>query len=179
MMRTVRLFAAVAPAAALLLAPATVAAPYVPKDDATVLERLPLKPTDPLGRELRELRARLAAQPDDLDAAVTIGRHYFRLAMSEGDPRFIGYAEVAVRPWARSKEPPRNVLVLRALLRKYRHDFAGALDDLAAAAASDPSDAEVWLWRAAIRSEERRVGKGGRPGVSPGPYSEGGLDQRW
>ena len=150
MMRTVRLFAAVAPAAALLVAPATVAAPYVPKDDATVLERLPLKPTDPLGRELRELRARLAAQPDDLDAAVTIGRHYFRLAMSEGDPRFIGYAEVALRPWARSKEPPRNVLVLRALLRKYRHDFAGALDDLAAAAASDPSDAEVWLWRAAI-----------------------------
>src|SRR5947207_11410927 len=56
MMRTVRLLAAVAPAAALLLAPATVAAPYVPKDDATVLERLPLKPTDPLGRELRELR---------------------------------------------------------------------------------------------------------------------------
>src|SRR5436190_2666153 len=150
MMRTVRLLAAVAPAAALLLAPATVAAPYVPKDDATVLERLPLKPTDPLGRELRELRARLAAQPDDLDAAVTIGRHYFRLAMSEGDPRFIGYAEVALRPWARSKEPPRNVLGLRALLRKYRHDFAGALDDLAAAAASDPSDAEVWLWRAAI-----------------------------
>src|SRR5207247_686085 len=150
MMRTVRLFAAVAPAAALLLAPATVAAPYVPKDDATVLERLPLKPTDPLGRELRELRARLAAQPDDLDAAVTIGRHYFRLAMSEGDPRFIGYAEVALRPWARSEEPPRNVLVLRALLRKYRHDCAGALDDLAAAAASDPSDAEVWLWRAAI-----------------------------
>src|SRR2546422_888337 len=131
MMRTVRLFAAVAPAAALLLAPATVAAPYVPKDDATVLERLPLKPTDPLGRELRELRARLAAQPDDLDAAVTIGRHYFRLAMSEGDPRFIGYAEVALRPWARSKEPPRNVLVLRALLRQYRHDFAGALDGLA------------------------------------------------
>src|SRR6266480_2648592 len=150
MMRTVRLLAAIAPAAALLLAPATVAAPYVPKDDATVLERLPLKPTDPLGRELRELRARLAAQPDDLDAAVTIGRHYFRLAMSEGDPRFIGYAEVALRPWARSKELPRNVLVLRALLRKYRHDFAGALDDLAAAAASSRSDAEVWPWRAAI-----------------------------
>src|SRR5436309_13271870 len=112
MMRTVRLFAAVAPAAALLLAPATVAAPYVPKDDATVLERLPLKPTDPLGRELRELRARLAAQPDGLDAAVTIGRHYFRLAMSAGAPRFIGYAAVSLRPWGSCVRSSRNVIVL-------------------------------------------------------------------
>jgi hypothetical protein len=146
----VRLFVAVATTVALLLAPATVAAPHVPKDDATVLERLPVKPTDPVGLELRELRARLAAKPDDLDAAVTIGRHYFRLAMSEGDPRFIGYAEAALRPWARSKLLRHDALVVRALLRQYRHDFAGALDDLAAAAAFDPNDAEVWLSRAAI-----------------------------
>src|SRR5439155_1230015 len=121
-MRTVRLFAAVAPAAALLLAPATVAAPYVPKDDATVLERLPLKPTDPLGRELRELRARLAAQPDDLDAAVTIGRHYFRLAMSEGDPRFIGYAEVALRPWSARRAAALDAESARRVLPRPRRD---------------------------------------------------------
>jgi tetratricopeptide (TPR) repeat protein len=69
--------------------------------------------------------------------------------MAEGDPRFIGYAEAALRPWG-SKDPPHDVLVLRARLRQYRHDFAGALDDLAAAAASNASDPEVWLWRAAI-----------------------------
>jgi len=123
-----------AAAGALLLSPATPAAPYVPQDDATVLERLPIKPGDAIARELRELRARLAARPDDVDAAVSLGRRYFRLAMAEGDPRFVGYAEAALRPWS-GKDPPHDVLVLRARLRQYRHDFAGALDDLAAAAA--------------------------------------------
>src|SRR5262245_22629218 len=65
---------ALAAASALLLAPAISAAPYVPKDDTTVLERLPIKPGDSVARELRELRARLASQPDDLDAAVSLGR---------------------------------------------------------------------------------------------------------
>ena len=140
---------ALAAAGLLILAPALSAAPYVPQDDATVLERLPIKPGDPVARELRELRARLAAQPDDMDAAVNLGRRYVRLAMAEGDPRYVGYAEAALRPWS-GKDPPHDVLVLRARLRQYRHDFAGALDDLAAAAASNASDPEVWLWRAAI-----------------------------
>jgi Tfp pilus assembly protein PilF len=69
--------------------------------------------------------------------------------MAEGDPRYVGYAEAALRPWS-GKPPPHDVLVLRALLRQYRHDFAGALDDLAAAASSDPNDPEVSLQRAAI-----------------------------
>jgi hypothetical protein len=136
--------------AAGLLVAAAAAAPYVPTDDATVLERLPIKPADPIARELRELRARLAAQPDDLDTAVDLARRYFRLAMSEGDPRFIGYAEAALRPWWDRKDAPHDVLVMRALLQQYRHDFGGALDTLAAAARSDPSDPEVPLWQAAI-----------------------------
>ncbi len=147
---TARGLAPVALVALLLVAPAVAAAPYVPKDDATVLERLPLKPADPVARELRDLRARLAAQPDDLDAAVRLARRYFRLAMSEGDPRFVGYAEAALRPWSGLKEAPYDVLVMRALLQQYRHDFRGALEALAAAAASDPTDPEVPLWRAAI-----------------------------
>ncbi len=151
MKATLRMLAALAPAAtAAVLVVEAAAAPYVPKDDATVLEHLPVKPADPVGRELRTLRARLAAQPDDLDAAVSIGRRYFRLAMSEGDPRFVGYAEAALRPWSGRKDSPHDVLVLRALLQQYRHDFAGALEDLTAAAVSDPGNPEVWLWRAAI-----------------------------
>lgn len=133
-----------------LLAAAALAAPYVPQDDATVLERLPVKPTEPAARELRDLRARLAAQPDDSETAVDLARRYFRLALSEGDPRFVGYAEAALRPWWGDKNPPHDVLVMRALLQQYRHDFDGALDTLAAAAKSDPSDPEVHLWRAAI-----------------------------
>ena len=141
---------ALAAAGGLALVCAALAAPYVPQDDAAVLERLPIRPGDALGRELRELRARLAARPDDPEAALNLGRRYLRLALAEGDPRYVGYAEAALRPWS-GRNAPHDVLVLRAQLRQYRHDFAGALDDLAAAAVSDPNDPEVPLQRAAIR----------------------------
>src|SRR5438128_546974 len=75
------------------------AAPHVPKDDATVLERLPGRRDDPAVAELRQLRAALAAQPGDVDAAAGLAKRYFELAAAEGDPRYIGYAEAAVRPW--------------------------------------------------------------------------------
>lgn len=137
-------------AGACLLVALAVAAPYVPKDDAVVLERLPIKPADPVARELRELRAQLAATPDDVETAVDLARRYFRLALSEGDPRFVGYAEATLRPWWSAPNPPHDVLVMRALLQQYRHEFGGALDTLGAAAKSDPADPEVHLWRAAI-----------------------------
>jgi len=140
----------IAAAALLAFAPLVSAAPYVPEDDATRLERQPVKPADPAARELRDLRARLAGQPDDLDAAVRLARRYFRLALSEGDPRFIGYAEGALRHWPDGNGAPHEVLVVRALLRQYRHDFNGALDALAAAALAAPTDPEIPLWRAAI-----------------------------
>lgn len=115
-----------------------------------MLERLPVKSTDPVARELRELRAQLAAEPDNAEAAVDLARRYFRLALAEGDPRFVGYAEAALRRWWGTPDPPHDILVMRALLQQYRHDFGGALGTLGAAAKSDPSDPEVHLWRAAI-----------------------------
>jgi hypothetical protein len=33
------------------------AAPYIPKEDSVVLEHLPVRPGDPVARELRQLRA--------------------------------------------------------------------------------------------------------------------------
>ena len=39
---------------------------------------------------------------------------------------------------------------MRGLLRQYRHDFEGALQDLAAAVNRDPQDPEPHAWRAAI-----------------------------
>ena len=60
------------------------AAPYVPKDDATVLERLPVRPGDPIARELRQLRTELAANPQKRETAVRLAERYFALATSEG-----------------------------------------------------------------------------------------------
>ena len=110
------------------------AAPYTPQSDDVVLERLPFKAAAPEGRELRELRRAFAAQPQSLERALALARRYFELAGAEGDPRYVGYAEAVIRPWSNSAEPPVESLIMRALVRQYRHEFDAALADLARAA---------------------------------------------
>ena len=117
-------------------APGALAAPYVPKDDAAVLERLPLRRSDPVAAELRKLRG------------AALARRYFELAMAQGDPRYVGYAEAALRD--AHDDPPAEVLFVRGLLRQYRHDFTGALLDLEAALKHDPDLIGARSWRAAI-----------------------------
>src|SRR3989441_11682339 len=162
-------------------ATAACAAPYVPKDDATVLERLPVRPGDPIARELRQLRAELAANPRKRETAVRLAERYFELASSEGDPRYVGYAQAALKPWWDLPAPPLDVLVMGAILKQYSHDFSGAMRDLETATRDDPKKPRAWSWRAAIhmvqadyeraredcRSEERRVGKECRSRWSP------------
>lgn len=133
-----------------LLPVAALATPYLPKDDAAVLERLPLRRGDPAAAELRQLRAAVAAAPADPGAAASLARRYFELAMAEGDPRYVGYAEAALRPWRGTTQAPADLLAVRGLLRQYRHDFAGALEDFAHAARADPDSALPHAWRAAI-----------------------------
>jgi hypothetical protein len=136
----------------LILASATLAsaAPRVPADDREVLERLPVRPSDPLAAELTALRAEVAAGPSNPVPAVRLARRYFDLAMAQGDPRYVGYADAALRRWYADAGQHPGVLTTRGLLRQYRHDFDGALEDLAAAARLDPRDPEPHAWRAAI-----------------------------
>ena len=126
-----------------------IAAPYIPKADSTVLERLPVKPDDPALAEVRRLRAALAASPRDSDTAAELAERYFELAAAEGDPRYIGYAVAALRPW-QTEDAPAEVLYARGLLRQYRHDFGDALNDFALTLAAEPDHAGAHSWRAAI-----------------------------
>jgi hypothetical protein len=132
------------------LAGAASAAPYVPKDDLVVLEQLPVRPSDPIARELRQLRGQLAANPRNRAIAVRLAERYFALANSEGDPRYVGYGEAALKPWWSQPAPPLDALVMRAILKQYSHDFTGAMQDLVAATREDPENARAWSWRAAI-----------------------------
>jgi tetratricopeptide (TPR) repeat protein len=132
------------------LAMAAHAAPYVPKDDSVVLEQLPTRASDPAARELRQLRAELAANPRNRDAAIRLAERYFELANADGDPRYVGYAEAALKPWWDLSAPPLDALVMRAILKQYSHDFSGAMRDLEAATREDPDNARAWSWRAAI-----------------------------
>ncbi len=126
------------------------AAPYVPTDDAVVLETLPTRPGDPAAAELRRMRAAAAAAPGDVESASRLARRFFDMAMAEGDPRYVGYAEAALRAWPESASAPVEILVLHGMLRQYRHDFARSMADFDLALKSDPANTEARAWRAAI-----------------------------
>ena len=135
----------------LLLCVANVySAPFIPATDATILEHLPFKASDPTTRELRRLREELALNPRNLDKAIALSQRYYRLALADGDPRFIGYAQAALAPWWEMDEPPVAVLVQRATLRQYSHNFDSALTDLKLAISLVPRNGTAWSLLAAI-----------------------------
>lgn len=102
-------------------------------------------------RELRFLREAHRAAPKDTGKALQLARRYFDLAGSEGDPRYVGYAEAALRPWAGDPGEPAEMLVVRAQLAQYRHAFSQALQFLDRALHMAPGDPEALAWRAAVR----------------------------
>jgi Flp pilus assembly protein TadD len=135
----------------LLLCVANVySAPFIPATDATILEHLPFKASDPTTRELRRLREELALNPRNLDKAIALSQRYYRLALADGDPRFIGYAQAALAPWWEMDEPPVAVLVQRATLRQYNHNFDSALTDLKLAISLVPRNGTAWSLLAAV-----------------------------
>jgi tetratricopeptide (TPR) repeat protein len=125
------------------------AAPFHPSNEAQILEHLPAAGTEQM-RQLRQLRGRLADQPENIDLAVHLARLYLELGRAEADPRYYGYAQAALLPWWDRPAPPPDILLLRATLRQSRHDFPGALADLSQVLDQDPRNAQAWLTRAVI-----------------------------
>lgn len=130
-------------------AASTAAAPYVPTDDAVVLERLPER-GDPGLRELKRMRAALAATPRNLDVATSVARRAIAASLATGDPRFLGQAQAALLPWWTLPEAPPVVVLLRATIRQSQHDFDGALADLDRLLIANPRAAQARLIRATV-----------------------------
>ena len=147
------------PVAALLLAVialAAQAAPYIPTSEDQVLERLPLRPTDPVAREMLQLRRQLRDDPRNVVVATALARRYYDMVAEEGDPRYLGYAQAALAPWWELTEPPVDVQVLRAGLAQFSHNFSGALSDLSSVLARDPRNAQARALRATIHIVQAR-----------------------
>ncbi|HEY2815966.1 MAG TPA: hypothetical protein VGK44_02415 [Casimicrobiaceae bacterium] len=125
------------------------AAPYVPDDDAVVLERLP-EQTDPTLKVLKRMRAALRVNPQNLDIAAPVAKRSIEAARTTGDPRFLGQAQAALAPWWKSDDPPMQALLLRATLKQSQHDFTGALADLDRLLAVAPGDPQARLTRATV-----------------------------
>ncbi|HEY0821487.1 MAG TPA: hypothetical protein VGD46_22110 [Rhizobacter sp.] len=134
----------------LTLAGAAWSAPFTPASDSEVLETLPGRHTPERLRDLRDMRAAWARQPQDPDIAARLARRYYDEVAAEGDPRWVGYAQAVLGPWWTAPSPPPRVRVMRAVLRQFNHEFDAALADLEAAASQDPTLGEAWAWQAAI-----------------------------
>lgn len=124
--------------------------PFVPSSDSQVLERLPMSAAKPFDKDLRDLRAALDGAPGNLDLSVRLAQTYIKVGRVESDPRYYGYAQGALAPWWSADQPPLKVLLLRALIRQNRHDFDGALQDLAQLLRIEPANIQAWLARAVI-----------------------------
>jgi tetratricopeptide (TPR) repeat protein len=126
-----------------------VAAPFIPADDAQVLERLPDRSASQY-RDLKRLQALAAAAPGDIVSAVALANAYYLVSRSEGDPRYLGYAQAALAPWWKNPEAPTAVLVTRATILQSNHEFDRALADLNKAIAREPRNGRALLVRSTV-----------------------------
>jgi Tfp pilus assembly protein PilF len=152
MRRSIPVVVALVPLAFIAASGMVLGAPYRPTDAAVVLERLPLKPGDERARQLAAARARLAAEPRNPEPAVEVADRYFDLAGAEGDPRYIGYAEAALSPWARDPQSPTEVLIMRGKLLQWRHEFEPALKLFDEVLKREPGHYDALSWRAAVNT---------------------------
>lgn len=133
------------------------AAPFTPPGDDVVVERLPARDS----AETRRQRAALARDPAQLPLALATARSAIERARLHGDPRELGLAQAALKPWWAQPEPPAAVRLLRATIRQSQHDFDAALADLDAlaadAAAPLPLRAQARLTRATVRQVTGRL----------------------
>lgn len=133
----------------LWVAAAAGAAPFVPTDDAQVLERLPGRSSSQY-RELKSLQAAAAQSPGDVARATALAKAYIRVSRLEGDPRFLGYAQAALAPWWKDTNAPTPVLVLRATILQSSHQFDAALADLRLVMQREPRNAQAALTAATV-----------------------------
>jgi len=144
---TVLAFAA---AALLLLSGMAGAVPRVPAADDEVVESLPV--VAGWTQEQRRLRRELVQRPGDPATAIAAATAYLNLAREQGDARYAGYAMGALQPWASAPaaQTPPAVLVMRATIAQFLHDFDGAERTLKAALARQPGNAQAWITLATV-----------------------------
>jgi Tfp pilus assembly protein PilF len=126
------------------------AAPRVPASDDVIVETLPAIAGWSI--EERRLRQALAQHPHDEATAIAAARAYLELARTQGDARYAGYAMGALQAWDSTTESqtPPAVLVMRATVAQFLHDFDGAEATLKAALARQPDNAQAWITLATI-----------------------------
>ncbi len=150
-------FSAHVHAAALLVACAVLfgcgraaAEPINPTRDDEVVEILPAASAD--RADERRRRAMLATRPGDAALAVDVARRDLQRARATGDPRYAGLAIAALKPWPDPAAAPDDVLLMRATLQQFLHEFDPSIETLRTLLARPGSErrAQAWLTLATV-----------------------------
>jgi tetratricopeptide (TPR) repeat protein len=149
-LRALRRWLAPCASVLLLLAGTAHAVPRVPASDDAVVETLPA--VAGWSSEQRRLRRELVQRPGDPATAIEAATTYLNLAREQGDARYAGYAMGALQAWEATPlaQTPPAVLVMRATVAQFLHDFDGAEATLKAALARQPGEAQGWITLATI-----------------------------
>ena len=132
----------------------------VPDNDSVVVERLP-----PAFLALRGIRSGVLGAgavvdtntPIKLEDALANARRYIEVGQTYSDPRAYGYAQSALGKWWSANPAPTEVLVMRARILQFRHEFPAALAQLEAALRADQFDPNAWLLFASISQVQGNV----------------------
>lgn len=126
------------------------AVPITPASDAEVIEVLPATAA---GRSAeRQLRRQLAARPTDARVAVAVARRHLEQAHEAGDPRYAGLALAALQGWPDAATAPDDILLTRAAVQQYLHEFDASVVTLRTLLARQASaqHAQAWLTLATV-----------------------------
>ena len=132
------------------------AAPINPAHDDEVIEVLPAA-TGGARSEERRQRDQLAKTPRDVGLALGVARRDLARAHELGDPRFAGMAMAAIDAWRNDADAPTDVMLMRATLQQYLHEFDAAAATLQRLLArSGGPQPQAWLTLATVRRVQGR-----------------------
>ncbi len=131
------------------------AVPIVPTRDDEVIDVLPA--VNGSRTEERRLRRELAAKPRDAALALATARRNLEQARALGDPRFAGIAMAALAAWTDEATMPDDILLMRATLQQYLHDFDDSVRTLEKLTARPGGPRpQAWLTLATVRRVQGR-----------------------
>lgn len=106
-------------------------APFTPRQDDEVVERLPLRAGSAQERaRLRAEQRLLVGRPRDLDLALRAARDALERGRRSGDARELGTAQAWLQPWWQDPQAPAAARLLKATVLQARHEFDAALAEL-------------------------------------------------
>ena len=120
------------------------AAPFLPINDEEVLETLPRALIDSR-QELTSLQNDFKNDPSNVALASKVAAQFLNIGNAEGDPRYFGFAQSALRLWWEKEDAPPRVLRLRAKLKEKEHRYADAAEDVVRLLQHKPRDAQAWI----------------------------------